>query len=625
VGWFDKLLGRKAIDPRSVSLASDADKIKVFDAYGREMFMSKDDWRKRVLPGTIKANWDDPDKLYGIIVGSLEDGFFADVLAAAKRLYQIDPTPARAANVYGIALLKTNRLDEAEQVFRSQIENHGEEGFILSNLAKVFAARGDDKEAERILWHALEVDPNQENGLGWYLAIHRERGGETVEQGALRRVAVLPGSWRAQLWLARQALQNGNLEAALASYRACLARVTKPVPADVLMQMSGDLGNAGNLRELLQLVEPCFSAPVHGLTVGNNLIKAHVDLGQFEDAHRILDQLHAVNRPDYKQTLSSWDTEIAKAKLASAPADQEVPLEATIITVEGPAWLAPSSPAAGLFPTKSPNVLSIALLGSSAEPETYSLGVRHEMTHAPGRMSRALPLFLAEQIHFYTRASATTMIPWIVGPPGSFVVSSVRWNDEYAVKYAQHGRTKSDYVVTSYLRSRSEPWTFELRVIRCSDGKCFGDLSASFPSNQPQAAIPNLAQRLLSLLAQQAVLETPMAPPNYKLPASDSLPNYLLRLEQLLAVRCSNMDGVQSDFLSGEREILDGNLQLCLDCPDNIITRILLAQTLQSMKRVRPSIVQEFKDRILLLLEEKPLAEPAQATLHGWIQDVFSP
>ena len=85
------------------------------------------------------------------------------------------------------------------------------------------------------------------------------------------------------------------------------------------------------------------------------------------------------------------------------------------------------------------------------------------------------------------------------------------------------------------------------------------------------------------------------------------------------------MDGVQSDFLSGEREILDGNLQLCLDCPDNIITRILLAQTLQSMKRVRPSIVQEFKDRILLLLEEKPLAEPAQATLHGWIQDVFSP
>ena len=50
------------------------------------------------------------------------------------------------------------------------------------------------------------------------------------------------------------------------------------------MQISGDLGNAAHLPELLQLVEPHFVAEVHGLPVGNNLIKAHLDLGQLDAA-----------------------------------------------------------------------------------------------------------------------------------------------------------------------------------------------------------------------------------------------------------------------------------------------------------------------------------------------------
>ena len=51
------------------------------------------------------------------------------------------------------------------------------------------------------------------------------------------------------------------------------------------------------------------------------------------------------------------------------------------------------------------------------------------------------------------------------------------------------------------------------------------------------------------------------------------LANYLLRLEQLLAVRCAGMDGVSPAFLNGEREIIDGNLQLCLWCPDNVVKK----------------------------------------------------
>lgn len=235
--------------------------IRVFDSYGREFFIAKDEWRKNVLPGSIQSNWNKPDELYGVILGALNDGFRADVVDAAQQLYKIDTVPVRGACVWGIVLMEEGRLDEAEKIFRSFITQHGEEGSILTNLAKIYAKRRDDVQSEQILWHALEVDPNQENGFSWYEAIHRERSGEEAGLDAMRRVADLPGSWRAQLWLARAALKSEDLESALSSYRESLSLAPSPAPGDLLMQISGDLGNAGHLPEILQLVEPHFDIP----------------------------------------------------------------------------------------------------------------------------------------------------------------------------------------------------------------------------------------------------------------------------------------------------------------------------------------------------------------------------
>jgi tetratricopeptide (TPR) repeat protein len=297
-------------DPRT-----DPNLIRVFDEFERELFITKEQWRKSVLPGTLKSNWNNPDQLYGIIVGSLNDGFHADIIDAAEHLYRIDSTPARGACIYGIVLMKNNRLDEAESILRSYIQQHGEEGYLLTNLAKVYSARNETQKAEETLWHGLEIDPNQENGLGWYAAIHQERSGDVAGQDALCRVAGISGSWRAQLWLARAALDAHDLAKALAYYRESLSRVKDPFPTDLLMQISGDLGKHGHLRELLELTESRFVPALHGLQVGNNLIKAHLDLGEVEPARKILDNLYALKRPDYKQKLSFWDTEIAKARI----------------------------------------------------------------------------------------------------------------------------------------------------------------------------------------------------------------------------------------------------------------------------------------------------------------------
>jgi tetratricopeptide (TPR) repeat protein len=606
-----------------VDPANDPNMIRVFDAYGREIFIAKEKWRKNVLPGSIKSNWNKPDELYGIIFNSLNDGFRSDVVAAAEQLHRIDSQPERGTCVWGIVLMEEGRLDEAEGIFRGFISKHGESGSVLTNLAKVFSKRGDNSKSEEILWHALEVDPNQDNGMGWYFAIHRERGGEEAGQEALRRIASLPNSWRAQLWLARTALQSKNLDQALVYYREGLSRVGKDVPTDLLMQMSGDLGNHAHLPELLQLTEPHFVVQTHGIQVGNNLIKAHLDLGQIEAACRILNQLYALKRPDWNQNLSFWDTEIAKARLETKTGGQTEQMKMAMLTIEGPVWLKPSSPAAELFPAKPADGLSICFLGSSAEKATNAQRVQHQLADAPGRMSRALPLFLAEQVEFNSNARVQTLIPWIAEEVGGFVLCGVAWDDQDAVNYARQGQIKSDYIVITHLKVQAEPWNVELRLVRTIDGKLLGSLTAAFPSAKPETAIPDLAEKLFGLLVEQAEVERQTPPPIYNIPHEQNFPYYLLRLEQLLAVRCSAMDGVRANFLSGEREIIDGNLQLCLAWPQNVGARLLLIQTLLTMKKARPDILTEFKDKLNLLQKEKQLSEPANGLVQRMLNEVF--
>jgi hypothetical protein len=79
--------------------------IRAFDEFGRELFITEEQWRTSVLPGTLKSNWNHPDQLYGTIVGALKDGFLTDIVDAAEHLSHIDPVPARGTCMYGVALM----------------------------------------------------------------------------------------------------------------------------------------------------------------------------------------------------------------------------------------------------------------------------------------------------------------------------------------------------------------------------------------------------------------------------------------------------------------------------------------------------------------------------------------
>jgi hypothetical protein len=138
------------------------------------------------------------------------------------------------------------------------------------------------------------------------------------------------------------------------------------------------------------------------------------------------------------------------------------------------------------------------------------------------------------------------------------------------------------------------------------------------------AAAGPLKETLTRWLVQHAGATMLPAPDWHQaLPPNDEL-DYLVRLEQQLAVVCKHF-AVGSDVsLYGEREILDGALQLCLRHPSNPRVRMLYAQTLRQMKKSRPQIVSEYKDRTVNFHQKYPLDQEMNALLEKAYVEAFT-
>ena len=548
------------------------DLIRVFDAYGRELHIPREEWRTKMLPGAVERARDNPAQLYGVIAQALQDGFAADVLEAAEHLARTDAIPARGALALGAVCLTLGRLDDAERA----LERFPEEALVVANLSRVFAERGDAARAEATLWRALQLDPNQESALAWYAQAHPGDG--------IARAAELPGSWRAQVWLAREALQRGDLAAALDLYKLSLHRMPRPAPADALMQISGDLGKAGRLQELVELTAPLFEAAVHGLWVGNNLIKANLDLGRLAEAQRIVRELHALQRPDWREHLQFWDAEIAKAQLPREAPDGAPQVK--LMAIEGPVWTRDGSPFIAVLPPKPADAHRVVFFGSTALMPDQPDRLVVQLSDGPGRMSRALPLLLAEQLHLGSASHATALIPIVQGR--GFALFGAPYEDKDLCEMAKMSRPHE--VVSLLVDAREEPWTLSFRRLRAADAALLDSGAVRADARDPWPGVRELLARV-----QQ------VAPPEwYGVPDSD----YLLRLEQSLAVMTEHF--VRGFAVNGEHEMLDGALQLCLRAPRNELVRMLFAQTLREMKKIRPEMVAEYRERIERLQREHP-------------------
>lgn len=283
--------------------------VEMISAYredGSEVHVEREKWLA-VAKHNMKNNWDNPDELYRWILMLVDDGFAAEVIEEGQHLMEIDPIRERAYTIYGIVLMSSGKLDEAEAVLMGGMKKYGERVTLLTNLAKVIWEKGDENRAMETLWRAVQLDPNFENSLMWWLTSIEERDGEAAYLEALHKVIAMPGAWRASIILGQYHLAKNEIETTDAIF--CKVLNGQAVDSAALMMMADSLGRAGYLDLLIERIGAVYVPEKDNPEVGLSLLQACKLAGRKDDGQKLLAIMYDLKIPPLKQRLDEWAAE----------------------------------------------------------------------------------------------------------------------------------------------------------------------------------------------------------------------------------------------------------------------------------------------------------------------------
>jgi tetratricopeptide (TPR) repeat protein len=572
--------------------------ITVYDAYGRELRMPRGEWRDKVLLPNLAKHRDDAEKLASVLISALNDGFVAELVEPAQRLVEIDPQPERRHLILGILLLKAGRLAEAEATLRQGLQQAPGSGTLLTNLAKVHAQRGERAQAEALLWQALQADPNQENGLQWWLAIQKERGGQDAYLEALRQAASLPGGWRPQIWLARHHLDAKELDMAEALYAEVLAG--ERYDGDALMMISGDLGNHERADLIPDFLAGVYDPQRHGPKAGLNLIQAYLQLGRLDEGEALLSRLYQLDAPPMKPHLDRFSEAFLQARrraFTSRPFDPAA-VEPVGMSLTAPLWQYGLRSADWLFRPKdeaAPKVgfLTLArIFAAGAQPQ-------EQQEDDLGRLTRTIPLYLAEALHEWTDRSALAFLHVI--PGGGPVVFGTEPEGSELLPMAQ--ATGLSHLVTGRLAPEEggQRCRIALRLWECAEGSLVATEEILATPQELSAAVLDLEQRLLAHLGP---LRGQAHDAFYTRPTADMVGPYLAELGQLLVLTFIVNDLTPKDSLWGERSILNWGLNMALQWPRAEVPLFMFLSGLSRAADYGSALLPELKGPGLRLFED---------------------
>ncbi|MFK0379179.1 tetratricopeptide repeat protein [Pandoraea sp. NPDC090278] len=597
----------------------DGELVTAYDAYGREMKIPRSEWHDKVFLPNLQQKWNDPAELYGQIVSGLNDGFAADLTAAAARLVEIDGNPERSHVIQGIVRMKNGQLDAAEATLRTGMEKAGETGTLLTNLAKVFVERGDETRANETLWRAIQADPNQDNGLLWWAAIQRERGGEEAHLQALRTVASLPGSWRAQLWLARHDLEHKDVDAARALYAEVLE--ASLFDASALMMISGDLGNNGQVSLMLELVGPAYDEKKHDPMTGLNLLRACQQLGNADEGEALLVRMYRLGIAPIKHHLDEFAQAFQEMRSKTVQNTQIDPdsLKISTLATSQPIWHYGLRDANWLFVQKPEGVSEVGFFALSKITDGAERA-ESQREDDLGRLTRAIPLYLAEATHYWSDYAANCYIQIVEGGGPVVLGGETDGNTLFEIVPSQ-----MKYFVTGEIGHSGEgdlaEWQVSLHLWNCETRTKQASESRKAGHADLGALVIRLEKILLDHIGRKR--EQPLDA-FYQRPHVEVMQTYLGALGQTFMLTLLANKHMSKSALWGERAMLDWPLTMALQWPAVEVHKLMYVSGLGKAMDYQSDILVEYKERSLQLLRDAREANSPAVRLAPLVWKVFN-
>ena len=283
-----------------------------------------------------------------------------------------------------------------------------------------------------------------------------------------------------RLIAAREKLDAKDLAGALAIYDEVLANAGDR--ADVLVTISGDLGSTGHIPQIIELVAPRYDAARHGPAAGINLIQAYLAVRDADAARHVLDILFSLKRPELDDRLNGFSNAIAELLQhgslkglpetvpdAGAHAAAEAPKAAglALVTISRPIWSYGLEEFTEILPKKEGKMRKVAfaqfsLPGAYADLEAAIKQPEDEL----GRLSRAIPLWLAETFYFSPLYSSIAALGCLHDTDGSRrpAIFAADWTVEGLKKLVETTPEGLDYVFTGSLTREAEDYVLLMRV-----------------------------------------------------------------------------------------------------------------------------------------------------------------
>jgi len=284
-----------------------------------------------------------------------------------------------------------------------------------------------------------------------------------------------PATVLPRLAAARACLEAKDLPGALALYEQVLAEAGER--ADVLVTVSGDLGQHGQVQQIVELIAPRYDAERHGPATGLNVLQAYLVLHNANAAQHVLDILFSLHRPELEERLHGFSNAIAELLeeqqrgLLAPPPDGSaagiVTPRISLITVSKPIWFYGLEPlAAEILPPKEGRLRRIAFaplaLPASIEPGAVSKGPPPEL----GRLSRALPCWLAETLYFCPHYAPIAVVALLDDQQNGSQYSffGAEWTADNIRQLVAATKEGIDFVITGALTEDAGNYELVLRL-----------------------------------------------------------------------------------------------------------------------------------------------------------------
>jgi hypothetical protein len=276
---------------------------------------------------------------------------------------------------------------------------------------------------------------------------------------------------------AREAFARKDPAGAVAIYEEVLAVAGDR--ADVLVSISGELTANGCPREVIELVAPHYDAQRHGPAAGISLLQAYIAVQQPEAAQHVLDLLYALNRSDLQERLFGFSNMIADmmslgagetapgtspagSGVAGGPPDAGQSRKIEMASISKPVWFYGLEDVGGLLPRKEENLRRVTFAQLAVPGLEDFAEVMKRPEEELGRLSRGIPLLLAETLSFSTRWTAIAAVATLGRE--HYGLFSGEWTPGNVRQLVETTEGGFDYVFTGSLRRKDEAYELLLSL-----------------------------------------------------------------------------------------------------------------------------------------------------------------